>query len=190
MDVLERLFNSAAKVRIMRLFISNPELTFGVADVARRTRAPLDIARRELHNLVATGLVVRRLRGRSPGFHLDTSFPLLLPLRSILKNNLLSNRKELLRRFGRSGKLTLLIIAGAFLEENEARADLLVVGDHLRKSVVEKAVRGLEAELGKELSYAVLETADFTYRLTACDKFVRDILDYPHQVLLDKFGLK
>ena len=174
----------------MRLFISNPELLLGVADVAKRTRAALDVARRELHNLVAIGLVARRLRARNLGFQLDATFPLLLPLRSILKINLLSNRKELIRRFGRSGKLTLLIIAGAFLEDNEARADLLVVGDRLRKSIVEKIVRGLEAELGKELSYAVLETADFTYRLTACDRFVRDILDYPHQVLLDKIGLK
>lgn len=190
MDVLERLFGSAAKVRIMRLFVSNPGLRFGGGEIAERTKTSPEAVRREVHNLAVVGLVERRLRGRSREFQLDPAFPLLIPLRSILKSNLASNKKELIRRFGRSGKLTLLVIAGVFLENNDARADLLVVGNHLRKNAVEKAVKGLEAELSRELSYAVLDTADFTYRLTACDKFVRDILDYPHQILLDKIGLK
>jgi hypothetical protein len=47
----------------------------------------------------------------------------------------------------------------------------------------------MEAERGKELVYAYLETQDFQYRLGMYDKLIRDILDYPHQVLLDKISI-
>jgi len=46
-----------------------------------------------------------------------------------------------------------------------------------------------ESEIGKELTYAFLETPEFQYRLEMRDKFVRDILDYPHEKLIDKIGL-
>jgi hypothetical protein len=42
----------------------------------------------------------------------------------------------------------------------------------------------MEAEIGGELSYAVFETKEFLYRLNMYDKLVRDILDYPHEVVV------
>ena len=50
-------------------------------------------------------------------------------------------------------------------------------------------IEGLEAEIGKELRYAAFETGEFNYRLGMYDKLVRDILDYPHTVVLDRLGL-
>jgi hypothetical protein len=47
----------------------------------------------------------------------------------------------------------------------------------------------MEAEIGKELVFASFETADFHYRLGMYDKLIRDILDYPHQKLLDKLNI-
>jgi hypothetical protein len=47
----------------------------------------------------------------------------------------------------------------------------------------------MEADIGKELSYAVCDTADFVYRLNAYDKFIRDVLDYPHETIVDKLGV-
>ena len=74
-------------------------------------------------------------------------------------------------------------------EDNESRTDLVIVGSHLKRTSIARVVKDLEAEIGKELNYAVLETPDFQYRLNACDKFVRDIFDYPHHIILDKIGV-
>jgi hypothetical protein len=43
--------------------------------------------------------------------------------------------------------------------------------------------------VGKELRYAFFSTDEFKYRMSMYDKLVRDILDYPHKVLLDKLGI-
>jgi hypothetical protein len=70
------------------------------------------------------------------------------------------------------------------------RADLLIVGNNLKRNVIDRVIKNLEAEIGRELAYAVMETGDFNYRLAACDKFIRDVLDYPHSVIIDKIGLR
>ena len=41
----------------------------------------------------------------------------------------------------------------------------------------------MEAEIGSELVYAIFDTKEFTYRLNMYDKLVRDILDFPHEVI-------
>jgi len=82
-----------------------------------------------------------------------------------------------------------LIIAGALIGDEHGRADLVLVGDNLRRPLVEQAIKGLEADLGRELVYALLETRDFNYRLSASDKFIRDLLEYPHERLVNKLGI-
>jgi len=66
---------------------------------------------------------------------------------------------------------------------------MFVVGNNLNKSVLNNAIKSIEAELGKELNYVYFETPDFQYRLSMYDKLIRDILDYPNQVLLDKLSI-
>ena len=53
----------------------------------------------------------------------------------------------------------------------------------MKRSKIEEEVRKLEAEIGTELVYAVFDTKEFIYRLDMYDKLVRDILDFPHEVI-------
>jgi hypothetical protein len=55
---------------------------------------------------------------------------------------------------------------------------------------VEKAIRSLEAEVGIEIRFAAMSSEDLMYRVGMYDKLTRDFFDYPHQVLVDKIGVK
>jgi hypothetical protein len=66
------------------------------------------------------------------------------------------------------------------------RLDLLLVGDGLKKSEAARIVRGMEAEIGTELTYALFNTEEFLYRINVRDKLVRDIFDYSHEVILNR----
>ena len=82
--------------------------------------------------------------------------------------------------------MSLLLAAGIFINDPKSRLDLLIVGDRLKKGILEKIVKSIEADIGKELSYAVFDNADYVYRLSMYDKLVRDVLDFPHEVIIDK----
>jgi hypothetical protein len=43
--------------------------------------------------------------------------------------------------------------------------------------------------MGKEIRYSAFETGEFQYRLGMYDKLIRDVLDYPHETVLDKLGV-
>ena len=67
---------------------------------------------------------------------------------------------------------------------------MLIVGDGLKKRSIENVLRTIEAEIGKELSYGALETPEFLYRVSVYDKFVRDVLDFRHDRIIDKLGVE
>ncbi len=205
MDILGKLFGSEAKVRIMRLFLFNPETPFTNEDVAERAKTNLSIARHELSVLRKMKLIRRKgfvkrvvskkgkvskfVRIHTEGWVLNTSFSYFSELQRLLIDASLLKGAELVRKLSSSGRLKLLITAGIFIQNSDSRVDLLIVGDHLKRGSLEHTIRAIESEMGKELKYAAFETGEFNYRLGMYDKLVRDILDYPHTVVLDRLGL-
>ena len=206
MEILEKLFGGSGRVKVMRLFLFNPGKTFCREDVSERAQIDIKAAARELTHLEKTGLIKRKAfvrefpagkrddrkasdKKKISGWHLDAEFPYLIPLENLLIDLATMNHDDLVERIKAAGKIKLVIVAGIFIQDIESRVDLLVVGDSLKRSTLETIVKKVEAEIGKEVRYACFETPDFKYRLNVYDKLVRDILDYPHKVILDKIGV-
>lgn len=169
----------------MRLFIFNPESTYTLDTVTKRTLERRSSVVKELRLLIKAGLIKRRTKG----FTLDKNYPHLDALEHFLIDASPVVPKEIAKKLSRTGALKLLLISGIFIHDDERRVDLLVVGDKIKKSALSSAISSLESELGKELRYSYFETADFNYRLRMYDKLIRDILDYPHQKILNKLGI-
>ena len=204
MDVLAKLFGSPSRVKLMRLFLMNPEDVFDLAEMGKRSKVSGTTLRKEVALLSGVGLIKQRVmvkmrpktsgkdgeleKRKVNGYGLDTRFPYLAALRSLVTEIALG-KEDVAARFRNCGQLKLIVVAGIFLDEVDSRVDVLLVGDKLKKPIIEGVLRRLEAELGKELVYGVMETPDFEYRFGIYDKFIRDILDYPHLVVLNKLNL-
>jgi len=180
MEILGKILGSPARVRIMRLFLVNRNQNFTSKAVAKRSRTSREVVRRELRLLTSIGFLKKRRNSWSfsPTFKYRVEFEDLL-----LGSDILS-QEAILDNFKKVGRLKLLIISGIFIKSRDSRADLLVVGDRLKRGRIEEGIRKIESELGGELTYVVFDTKEFLYRLDMYDKLVRDILDYPHEVVL------
>ncbi|OGZ43190.1 MAG: hypothetical protein A2719_00625 [Candidatus Ryanbacteria bacterium RIFCSPHIGHO2_01_FULL_45_22] len=204
MGILEKLFGSHAFVKMLKLFYLNPEQVFPSQEVARRTHTKQDVTRRELRLLLSIGLIRKATQTveEEPiepnkkskkitisGYMLDASFQLLHELRDLILTVAPLSKQELANRLRHVGRVKLAVLSGIFLKRNDSRIDMLIVGDNLKKGQLDLTLRSIESEVGKELSYAILETSDFKYRMGMNDKFVRDVFDYPHEVIIDKIGL-
>ncbi len=204
MKYLSKLLGSEARVKIMRLFIFNPEDFFDIDLVYGKSKVDRKNIRKEFAvlskiNFIKKGIfykLAKRKKGRktvekkvkSRGFRLNQDFPYIAALKQLLLSTKTLDGSEILKRLSRSGRLKFVAVAGVFTQDKNSRLDLLIVGDHLKKPKLNSTIKSIEAELGKELMYACFETSDFQYRLGMCDKLVKDVLDYPHQVLLDKIN--
>ena len=210
MDTLSKLFGNPAYVKIMRLFLFNPHTAFETKDVKSRAQVSQETARREVAYIHNLGLIKRKnfakesakktkkgikaLKRKAHGWILNGEFSYIEPLRHILLSTKSFHEGSVSNRFKNVGSLKLLIVSGVFVNELErtntrGRVDILLVGDRLKQRPIHTALKNLESETGKDLQYAVMKTKDFLYRRSVYDKFIRDILDYPHQVLVDKLGI-
>ncbi len=214
MEIISKLFGSAAKVKIMRLFLFNPGVSYGLDEITSRAKVKGREARAELDALLKIGLVKKRdyvkeavkmktigkgrkkrkkkviKKIRVTGWMLQEAFPYMVALKNLLVNVTLPGHEEIARRFGGVGRIKMLVVSGLFIQDWDSRVDLLVVGDAIKPGQLENTIKNLEAEIGKELRYSAFETPDFYYRLGIFDKLIRDILDFPHVKIIDKLGIE
>lgn len=206
MEILDKLFGSAAKVKIMRMYLFNPASTLTPRAVSNMLDLKSSSVRRELTLLERIGFIKKRsnhperkVKGKKikksaankliAGFMLDSRFPYITLLQNFLINTDMVKHKDILRKLNGCGKIKLVILAGVFIHDSESRVDMLIVGDNLKRKKIDAVVKAIESELGKEITYAAFETSDFTYRLSMRDMLIRDILDYQHETIIDKIGI-
>lgn len=200
-NILEKLFGSQTRVRALRLFLLNPEEVFDVKTLARRLRAGKHAVKKELRLLLDVGYIhkgakavdiTRRgivRRKKIVGHILDRSFPYLNELAELLASNTPYAREKLASGLRGVGKVNVLVIAGRLLGYDRDHVDILLVGEALRKSKIENILGNIEAEVGRELVYAIMATKEFQYRYAMQDRFIRELFNNPHEVLVSKLDI-
>lgn len=206
MDILGKLFGSIVRVKLLRVFLFNPGNVYDSETLAKRTQSQLVLVKKELALLMKIGflkervfvkeyerkikkgkkVVVESLKKKAVGFTFNTAFDYAETLKKVLLDFQFLDKNAIADRFKKAGRVKFFAVAGVFLNNEDSRVDLIIVGDILNKSFIESEVKKLEAEIGKDLVYAMFETQDFLYRVQMYDKFVRDILDFPHERLIEK----
>lgn len=205
MDTLVKLFGSSAKVKVVKLFVFNPDDAYDVQQIAERAKESATKVRKEVSNLEKMDLIRRRVfykttvrrkagkrvpvRVKTSGWTLNPTFEYIVPLQQFLIALNRVSPRDISRKVQRAGSMKLVIASGVFIQDPESRIDLLLVGDHIKRGALENTIKGIEAEIGKEIRYAVFETPDFQYRLGLYDKLIRDILDFPHEKIVNKLGI-
>ena len=210
---LEKLFGSSARVKMIRLFLSNPENVFSLEDVSRRAKVLTLVAKRELSLFRGIGLIKQKdqimeepclLRGepvklkdgtikikkkKFNGYFLNALFPFVHALRNLVLNAAPVDKEAMIKEINTIGRIKLVVFSGIFTNHENSRVDLLLVGDSMKETKLDKVLKNIEADIGKEIVYAVFKTDDFMYRLGMDDRFIRDILEYPHEKAVNKLNI-
>jgi len=178
----------------MRLFLLNNDNNFELNEISNRSRVTKTNVRKEINTLVSIDFIkckiinkegFRGVKKKVSVWHLNNSFKYLPPIQDLLINPSILLEDDLSNRFKAIGKIKLLIVSGVFIGEDESRADILLVCDKLNKTILNKVIKGLEVEIGKELNYVVFNSTEFKYRLDMYDKLVCDVIDLSHKKLID-----
>jgi hypothetical protein len=198
-DPLSILFGSQARVKLLRFFLFNPSKEFTFDEISRRARLVRRTARTEMNALERAEVIKRKQfykqeegsakKTRVQGYALNKEFPNLQSLQTFLFETAPINGKTVLQHLRKAGVLDFVVVAGIFVRDFDQRLDVLLAMKKLSPSKVETAIRSLEAELGVEIRFAALESADLVYRVGMYDKLTRDVFDYPHQILVDRINV-
>jgi hypothetical protein len=134
--------------------------------------------------------IVKKKAGKGGALYTaDPKFAHYDALRTFLRTSSGLDDANITHAIRKAGSVRLLALSGLFTNVPESKVDILIVGDRLDEKSLATIVHSLEAELGRELRYASFTTEDFRYRVGVYDRLVRDVLDYPHRLVLDRIGI-
>lgn len=190
MDPLAKLFGSFARLKLLRLFLFNDDTSFSLSEVNARTKTAKEAVRKELTALTAMQVLKKKTAKKGTVYEANRKFQHYSALQAFIRSTTGLSDANIVDPLKRAGALRLVVLSGLFTGAQEIKLDLLVVGDKLEDRVLDQAVRSLEAELGRELTFAAFTTEDFKYRRGVYDRLLRDVFDFPHRVLLDRIGLR
>jgi hypothetical protein len=180
MEILGKILGSSARIKVMRLFLLNKGKVFISKNIAKRSRVNIKIVRKELKLLESVSFIKKRTTGwvfNSNFKYVEEFEDLLISADTLDEQTIINNLKNV-------GRVKLIIVSGIFIKNEDSRVDLLIVGDKMKKSKIKEGVRKLEAEIGTEIIYAIFDTKEFIYRMNMFDKLIRDIIDFPHKIVL------
>lgn len=190
------------RAKLLRVFVFSESSALTLIDASKRAGVPLRTAAEPLKFLEQLGILKRETlsimvkgnpskkisagKQKVDAWILNPDFTYTRALSSFVHEVSPVRHNAVMQALRRGGKLATVILSGNFMGDPSRPTDLLVAVDAVNERRLEQAVRQLEPMFGREIRYAAFSTPEFRYRLTIQDRLIRDTLDYPHLVLLDK----
>jgi len=198
--VIEQLFGSKTRVKLLQLFYSNPNRSFFVREITRKIDEQINSVRRELSNLLSIGIITSDNTNNKLYYEVNQKFEYYAPLKEIFGGGLKKRAKKSAATDDTAqestddsglrsvGHVELAVLTGQFTRDNTAGVDFLVVGD-VNPNALQKYVDELESKEGKTIRYTLMSLPDFRYRQQIRDRFATAIQKAKKQVLVDEQGL-
>lgn len=195
--MIEQLFGSKTRVKLLQLFYSNPNRSFFVREITRKIDEQINSVRRELSNLLNVGIITSDNTNNKLYYEVNQKFEYFEPLQEIFGGGVSKKKRSTKKTTAADdssddlkalGHIELLVYTGQFTRDESAGVDLLLVGD-VNMNAVQKYIGELEAKEGKDIRYTVMKLDDFRYRHQIHDRFITQLLGAKKQVLIDEHEL-
>lgn len=201
--MIEQLFGSKTRVKLLQLFYSNPNRAFYVREITRKIDEQINSVRRELANLLSIGIIASDdTTNKRLYYEVNQDYEFYDPLRIIFGQaadvaiegaepkkkpaKAASNPER--DKFKALGNIEVALYTGQFTRDESSGIDALIVGD-INQHALQKFMAELEAQEGKEIRYTVMQPQEFNYRRQIKDRFISTVLSSKKQVLIDKNGI-
>ncbi|TSA44853.1 hypothetical protein D4R52_03575 [bacterium] len=118
-------------------------------------------------------------------FRINPRFKLYDELHDLASDSRLSDDDEVSKIMKKLPRARLVVLSGIFAFAPHLSADMLIVGDGINRKTLGRMLSDVEKLAGQEINFAVMDPREYEYRRTMNDRFVRDILENNHIVVLD-----
>jgi hypothetical protein len=214
MNMIEQLFGSKTRVKLLQLFYSNPNRSFYVREITRKIDEQINSVRRELANLLSVGIISSDNTNNRLYYEVNQTYEYYAPLRAIFgqggaaaaaapatkkaaaaavaagdapapaKKGMAAPNAEV-EKIKALGNVEVALYTGQFTRDESSGIDALIVGD-INQHALQKFMAELEAQEGKEIRYTHMPSQEFNYRRQIKDRFISTVLTAKKQVLIDK----
>jgi len=188
--MLEQLFGSQTRTKLLRLFFMRKEARFYVREITRLIDERINSVRRELENLKSFGLIKDEIVHNKRYYFLNEDFTLLKELKDLVIKSRFFIEKKYIRKFKKLSGVKYMTLTGYFTGLKEKTlTDVLIVGK-VSKSKIEDIIDTMSKEFLDDINYTIMDIKEFNYRKNMTDKFLYSILKNKKIVVIDKIGVE
>lgn len=200
--MFERLFASRTRVKLLKLFLIHQDDRYTLSSLAKNLKLQIVPLKKELDNLEKFGLISasveilseegkdkpknQEAKGEKK-YGTDKNFILFEELKALFLKAQILYERDFIDNLLKIGRIKLLVLTGLFVNNPESVIDLLMVGN-VNKGKLVKLIKDLEKELGREINFTYMETAEFIYRRNLTDVFLYEIMENKKIVVIDEIG--
>lgn len=190
--MIDALFGSKTRVKLLHLFLSNPGRAFYVREITRKIDEQINSVRRELANMLNVGIIKSENSDNKLYYEVNQSYPHYEPLRQIFTSDKPASKiiesvdtnNDWAKRLKALGDVRVAVLSGKLVHGSDSGVDVLLAGS-INKTQASKFIKAIEEEERKTLNYAVMDYQDFYYRLSIKDRFIMSIINTKHTVIAD-----
>lgn len=188
--MIDALFGSKTRVKLLHLFLNNPGKSFYVREITRLIDEQINSVRRELANMLNIGIITSNTADNKLYYEVNQRYEHYVALRAIFADQQTKTATSIKTAndwqpiIEQLPGVRIAVAAGVLVEGSGGKVDLLLVGT-IAPTKLKSAIKAVERLEGRELTYSTLQYDEFYYRLSVRDKFITEILNGGHQVVVD-----
>lgn len=193
--MIDALFGSKTRVKLLHLFLNNPNRAFYVREITRKIDEQINSVRRELANMLSIGIIKSDSSNNRLYYEINQEYPHYEPLRAIFADSNLqsevaatSDVNDWAKRLKPLGDVRVALMSGKLVRGSQSDVDVLLAGD-INKTQAKRFLKELEEEENLSLNYTVMSYEDFYYRLSIKDRFITTIVNGKFTLLQDTEGI-
>jgi len=198
--MLEDLFGSKTRAKLLNLFYNNTDGAFYVRGITRDLKENINSVRREILNLekmeiiksvpldqvdISNEDIKKEQQENKKYYQVNKDYTLYNELKNLVLRSKLLVDKRLLEKLKELKGIKLLVLTGVFVGDHQARTDILIMGT-VDKKKVKRLISGMEKDFSNPIRYSVLSPKEFAYRNTMTDKFLFEIMEGKKHIVIDK----
>lgn len=188
--MIDALFGSKTRVKLLHLFLNNPNRAFYVREITRKIDEQINSVRRELANMLSIGIIQSDSSNNRLYYEVNQAYTHYEPLKAIFGDSSATSvttespTSDWPKRLKQLGDVRLALLSGSLVRGSNTDLDILLVGS-LNKTQAKKFIKEMEDEEGRSLNYTIMTYEDFYYRLSIKDRFVTDVINGKLTLLQD-----
>lgn len=191
--MIDALFGSKTRVKLLHLFLNNPNRAFYVREITRKIEEQINSVRRELANMLSIGIIQSDSSNNRLYYEVNQTYVYYEPLRAIFADSAAHATETVSapaavsdwpKRLKAIGDVRVAVLSGGMVRGSSSDVDVLLAGN-INKTQLKHFVKQLEDEEGRQLNYTVMSYEDFYYRLSIKDRFITSIINGKFTLLQD-----
>lgn len=187
---LEFLFGSRVRWRLIKFFMLHDKVALTATEIIEKNKMEAKTAREEakkvLAQLVNAKFLYSRTIKKQKAYFLNSKYSFYDELKWLVVKSNIYPQCEQLNRVKNLGEVKLGLVSGLFINNKKSKTDLFLVVDNLSRAKLKHLIDELETEMGREINYSLMNLEEFRYRIKMFDKFVLEILEQPHEIIVNE----